>query len=76
MKKRIFLFNHFTEYENVPDWWKNFIYDNSLYNHSAVNKVLKHSHGKLIWPEDFYKESAFVDFDTEEDAIAFILRWS
>ena len=78
MKKTIALFNSTSKVRDIPLWWTNFVLaqpSNISMTSCELNTELKPYNAQFYWNHTGM-ETMVITFETEEDATAFILRFS
>lgn len=61
----------------APNWYQNFAKEIDWSGSNPIGKSLEKFNGKFWSTEtEDYREQYHLEFDTESDAIYFILRWS
>jgi hypothetical protein len=65
-------------YTNLPKWWENFIDTMPLYynTQTPTNKLLKVYHAMTYVKQEGNSMNRYLEFETEEDYVEFVLRWS
>lgn len=71
------------EHMRLYDWWKNFYFDMKFYEISTIariNKNLKPYKARFVSRKDDrgleWVNGGHLEFDTKEDYVMFVLRWS
>jgi hypothetical protein len=80
MKYKIKLFSTYEVHDVVtqpPQWWRNFLLANKVHGVEEINQALEPYHARF---RTSIKRSPWgirsVTFDSKEDYVLFVLRWS
>ena len=75
MRKKIFLFSNDLSDSREPNWWSNFVEQSESKNMADANESLK-EHRAILTIEQFAPYSRYVTFESEEDLLLFVLRYT